>query len=265
MKTIKIDDPKHLIQEINQLPQHFIFRGQADKDWRLESSLERTLADNWTQENVEKHEKRSISNFKSKFHLYDSENTIPDSGFAWLSIMQHYGVPTRLLDFTESPYVALYFAIESYTGQKPRKPFALFALDYREIMKRSVDHIRSKDKEFDETQTSVFEKSDQIFDSVVNRFSYDVLWVAEPKVMNARLDRQSGTFLISGNRAVRIEAVLNSNLYSDIVAYKFEIDGSLYENIYALLRKMNINSKSIYGNLEGLARSIKMEMQVYSA
>jgi hypothetical protein len=83
--------------------------------------------------------------------------------------------------------------------------------------------------------------------------------------MNARLDRQSGTFLISGNRANRIEDVLNSSLYSDIVAHKFEIDGALYENIYALLRKMNINSKSLYGNLEGLARSIKMEMQVYSA
>ncbi len=45
---------------------------------------------------------------------------------------------------------------------------------------------------------------------------------------------------------------------------KFEIARCLYESIFALLRKMNITSKSLYGDLDGLARAVKMEMQVYA-
>lgn len=45
---------------------------------------------------------------------------------------------------------------------------------------------------------------------------------------------------------------------------KFHVDHRLYASLFALLRKMNINSKSLYGDLGGLARSIKMQMQVYS-
>jgi hypothetical protein len=225
--------------------------------------LERIIGIKWSTEEAKKFEESSLLQFKPKFHLYDHENVIPDSKLAWLSIMQHYGVPTRLLDFTESPYVALYFALEAYDPHSSND-FSIFALDYTEIMNRSIEHISSKDDVFKETRASIYERQDEIFEKVVDRFSYDIVWITEPRQLNTRLDRQAGSFLLSGNRGLKIQDVLNSEPYENVSMYKYQIHSSLYEQIFALLRKMNITSKSLYGNLDGLARSIKMQMQVYS-
>lgn len=53
-------------------------------------------------------------------------------------------------------------------------------------------------------------------------------------------------------------------MYKDVRLLKFIVPYTIYENIYALLRKMNINAKTIYGDLGGLAKSIKMDMQVHA-
>ncbi len=263
MKECEINSVEDLISFLNLLPNHFIYRGHADAAWPLQSSLERIIGSKWSSEEAKKFEEYSISQFKSKFHLYDHENIQPNSKLAWLSIMQHYGVPTRLLDFTESPYVALYFALEAYTPQT-HNDLAIFALDYSTVMDRSIQHINSKDSTFKETRTSIVEKQDEIFDNVVDQSAYDIAWIAEPKQLNARLDRQAGSFLLSGNRGLRIQEVLDSKLYIDVKIHKIRVSQSLYTNIFTLLRKMNITSKSLYGDLDGLARSIRMQMQIYS-
>lgn len=264
MKTISIPSIDSLLRQVNELPNHFIFRGQADAAWPLKSSLERVIGAGWSAETAQKFEDFALQQFRSKFHLYDHENSHPSSKLAWLSVMQHYGVPTRLLDFTESPYIALYFALESYAHHQGRD-ISLFSIDYTAILQKSIDHIQSKDSGFKETRATVFERQDHIFETVVDRFSYDIAWIAEPQVLNARLDRQGGSFLLSGNRSLQIEAVLALPIYSDVDIRKLVIPSSLVPGVFALLRKMNITSKSLYGDLEGLARSIRMQLQQYAA
>lgn len=264
MKELEIQSVDELIEKFNELPNNFFYRGHADANWQLQSSLERLISPRWSAEQARTFEEFSLGQFQSKFHLYDHENAKPDSKLAWLSIMQHYGVPTRLLDFTESPYVALYFALEAYSPQT-QADFAIFALDYSAIMDRSIEHIKGKDGAFKESRASVYAKQDAVFDTVVDRFAYDIAWVAEPNQLNARLDRQAGSFLLSGNRGLQIQDVLNSDLYADVAFYKFRVPHELYIGLFALLRKMNITSKSLYGDLDGLARAIRMQMQVYSA
>lgn len=263
MNVVKIDRIDKLIYELNSLPNAFIFRGHSDADWRLETTLERVVGDKFDKILADKYEKYSLQVFKSKFHLYDNENIAPKSKLAWLSIMQHYGVPTRLLDFTESPYVALYFALESYSSSN-NKDLAVYALNHTQLMKKSLEYISSKDFNFRETTFTIIEKQDVIFEDIVDRFSYDIAWITEPHELNIRLDRQSGCFLVSGNKEVKIEDILSQDIYRDCCFTKYIISNQLLNGIYALLRKMNINSKTIYGDLQGLALSIKMDMAVHS-
>ncbi|SKC83310.1 FRG domain-containing protein [Burkholderia sp. CF099] len=263
METIRVDSTEELVFTLNSYANHFVFRGQANADWGLQSALERIVGEKWSPQQATKFEEFSLEQFKSKFHLYDKENTQPTSKLAWLSIMQHYGVPTRLLDFSESPYVAMYFALESYSPNS-NSDLAIYALDYTGIMEKSIEHISARDSGFRETRHSVFARADVIFDETVDRFSYPIVWIAEPRQLNARLDRQAGTFLICGDRGERIESVLSASTYAGVVMHKICFPRSLYPSCFALLRKMNLTSKSLYGDLDGLARAIRMNMQVYA-
>jgi hypothetical protein len=264
MVEMAINSTEELLRVLNELPNSFIFRGQANANWSLQSSLERIVGNKWSAEQATIFEDYSLSQFQSKFHLYDTENVQPTSKLAWLSAMQHYGVPTRLLDFTESPYVALYFALEFYNPQAG-EDFSVIALDYTALMEYSIKHIASRDKEFRETRASIYSKQDTVFEMIVDRFSYDIAWVAEPKQLNARLDKQAGSFLLSGNRARKIQEIVDSIPNEMVSVIKFRVSHQLYEGVFTLLRKMNLTSRSLYGNLDGLARSIRMQMQVYSA
>ena len=263
MTEVPILTADDLIRHFNDLPNNLIYRGHANADWALESSLERALGKTWCAAEARKFEDFSLDRFRARFHLYDHENIAPESKLAWLSIMQHYGVPTRLMDFTESPYVALYFALEAYQPST-NADLAVFALDYTAVMEASIAHVRSKDSSFQETRQTVYPKQDRVFEETVDRFSYDIAWITEPERHNERLDRQGGCFLASGNLDRRIADALDLPAYNGCAILKYRIDHSLYPAIFALLRKMNVTSKSLYGDLDGLARSIRMEIQVYS-
>jgi hypothetical protein len=263
MRTTKITSTADLIKVLNELPNNYAFRGHSDSDWILEASLERMLGEEHYAERAVIFENRALSYFMSKFSIYNRTESEPMSKLSWLALMQHHGVPTRLLDFTESPYVALYFALEAYRPND-RKDMAVFAVDYSSLMDTSISMIRSIDNTFNETRESIQKASDKVFDQIVDGNSHNVLWITEPAKLNVRIDRQTGTFLISGNVQRRIGELIESDSYKLCNIDKYVISYNLYPSIYALLRKMNITAKSLYGDLNGLAQAIKMELQVYS-
>ena len=263
IEEIEIKGPNHLIRSLNALPNSYIYRGHADSSWNLESTLERTLGESWSSERAGKYEDHYLNLFKSKYHIYNDNEHEPKSKLSWLSVMQHYGAPTRLIDFTESPYVALYFALEAYNPLL-QKDLAIYAIDYTSIMDISLNYISKRDSGFNKKRSDIVGHQDELFDDVVDRFSYEVVWITEPLELNARIDRQSGTFLISGDKEKKIEELLSLEMYESVHVLKYVVPHNMYENIYALVRKMNINAKTIYGDLGGLAKLIKMDMQVHA-
>lgn len=77
------------------------YRGQSDATWRLEPKLLRS--------SPPRSESHLLNRFKQNAALLLSQQ--PKSDFDWLFLMQHYSVATRLLDWSESPLSALYFAL----------------------------------------------------------------------------------------------------------------------------------------------------------
>jgi hypothetical protein len=90
------------------------FRGHGDASWELEpgwcrmSPAGRTLGADWYNES------NLLAEFKLRAPRY--LQTVPATEWEWLFVMQHYGLPTRLLDWTESALVGLYFALRDSPG-----------------------------------------------------------------------------------------------------------------------------------------------------
>jgi hypothetical protein len=90
-----------------------LYRGQSDESWLLSDSLSRLIPDGMPHANVLAVEQQATRYFFSRASLYLDSTMVPAEGKLnelW-AIMQHFGAPTRLLDWSLSPYIALYFAV----------------------------------------------------------------------------------------------------------------------------------------------------------
>src|ERR1700692_3020410 len=85
----------------------WIFRGHSSANWLLKSTLERRTPEG---ESGFFNEFNIIREFQGRAHNSLGAHQIPSQPGEWLSLMQHFGAPTRLVDFTRSPFVAAYFA-----------------------------------------------------------------------------------------------------------------------------------------------------------
>lgn len=85
------------------------YRGLPDADYELLPSVGRQRRKDVCE--YLNSEKRILDEFKRRALPYLP--TVPQSDFEWLFIAQHHGLPTRLLDWTTNPLVALYFAVAS--------------------------------------------------------------------------------------------------------------------------------------------------------
>lgn len=95
-----------------ELSDAYLFRGMFSPDWRLEPSFDRMFRHVDAVHRPQMFESL-IASFREACRLYGVPADVCEDNYRLIALGQHHGLPTRLLDWTTSPYVAAYFAYAS--------------------------------------------------------------------------------------------------------------------------------------------------------
>jgi hypothetical protein len=234
---------------VNPPYSNWAFRGERDERWPLYSSLSRYFQNfGVTRAAWPEQEGRILRIFKRKAHQFLEKPPGPDDDFQWLALMQHHGAPTRLIDFTWSPYVAAFFALERTLADG-----VVWAMNPVRIEStRSSKPVR-----MDPRAKGNFRR---YFLNGNHRF----IWMGEPHTMNRRLIAQSGTFVVPGALDIPIEEILGKAGQQNILA-KFILTNAVREIGMRELYRMNITYATLFPDLDGLAKSLAYELEFHWA
>lgn len=231
---------------------NWCFRGQADAGWPLKSSLTRHIEvskvhqDAWPLQ-----ETRIRRIFERKSHLFLED--VPETDeIEWLALMQHHGAPTRLLDFTWSPYVAAFFALERATNDAVIWAINLPLL-WRIHEQHRIDGVKVAD---------VNPRDPEAFHRYFLPNRHAFLWQGDSFRMPQRVVAQSGTFLVAGHVGMPIEDILARYPGKGPLLVQFVLNTSkVRAEAMASLYSMNITQATLFPGLDGLARSMAYEFE----
>ncbi|MBI5950541.1 MAG: FRG domain-containing protein [Chloroflexi bacterium] len=286
-------------KSINDQLVRYSFRGQSDCNLGLTTTIER-LADQFSMKKsaIGNREGYILEKFKSRAHQYIQAPPATQNNIEWLSIIQDYGGPTRLLDFTHSFYIAAFFALES-----AKDDACVWAISDYDLWNRFVNSHVSLLK----SDTTYFLYNPDQCNDFAEIFladqtkSEDFIVKIIPPRLNERLAAQKGFFLFNcnahesfehglcktfkfpfdkledknivqlsataflKNKSVRRnkEELLEPNLYGHVTAapiIKIRLLKKYRMQALIDLDNMNINHASLFPGLEGYAKSMKLNM-----
>jgi hypothetical protein len=253
--------------EKHNLPR-WIFRGQRNHSWTFKSSLER-LCESMGLKLLDSHiiEKDIVSEFKRRFHQYSNYIPEKDDNLEWLSIMRHYMVPTRLLDWNYSIYIALYFALECECEDKDGS--ALWCLNNDWAQEESKEKYLIADKKRNEDVINICDRPSygQRNEAFTNLFLIepfiDTAFPISPRHITKRITVQKGLFLCPGNPNHKfIENIRLMNNYEENLK-RLLIPKSKRKEFLSKLYQMNITHSTLFPGLDGFAYSLSVYHHSY--
>ncbi|MDT7829322.1 FRG domain-containing protein [Pricia sp. S334] len=214
------------------------FRGQSDFDWKLSPGLMRL--------SEAPSEGTLLTRFKQSAGMLI--NASPKDDFDWLFLMQHYGVPTRLLDWTESPLTALYFAVIG--EENDDKDAALWSLKPTELNK--IANISTNEKNFipsfDDDELKMY-SVEKLSSNPRNKLAP----IATIATRNSpRIQAQLGVFTIHhlDNKAVE-------EFCSNEEVCKYKVPADSRQNIRKELELLSINKFTLFPELSSIGETLK--------
>lgn len=240
---------------------HFFFRGQADKDWTLQPKVLRDTTYN---------EKQLVLDFYHYGPLHSFNYDLDDDRVSLLTDMQHYEVPTRLLDWSLSPLSALYFAVEK--GREFFRNAVVYVLDpwsfNIEVLKSncrgySIPKIhdiyviaRALNATYFNTMGIDFIKKyiDKCYYYAINDKDIEKPFAFVSNFTNNRMEHQRGVFTIHGTDK---DIDLRREKYFMENACKIIIRANVRHKIYEQLNRMYINEYSQYPDIKGIKEIVE--------
>jgi hypothetical protein len=221
------------------------FRGSSDASFTLDTSLMR-LGGHY--DSLERH---LIRNFRKYAHKDVVER---DSFWNWLTLAQHHGLPTRLLDWTYSPFCALHFATVKLSHA--HLDGAVWRLDYHKASALLPPKLKAR---LEDLGSNVF-TTDILSELVDNLEQFDLLskrdflMFLEPPSIDDRIVNQFALFSIISNPRRRLDDWLKN--HPDIYV-KIVIPADLKWEVRDRLDQANITERVLFPGLDGLSSWLK--------
>ena len=164
--------------------------------------------------------------------------------------MQHFGIPTRLIDITRSQFVALYFAIEDADQTAAIWAFdvnILHAPDRRD--RNAIFGLLADPYSWKQRQPQDFIGSDDM-----RRVAF-----MQPHMMPERLRNQQGAFLFAFDRSREFLSILDAQLTGNFQNHvkKLVVSTDMRRDVVRLLRSANCEGYSLFPGPDGVGRTLR--------
>jgi hypothetical protein len=195
----------------------FVFRGHGSEKWAVTSSLERMVKrfhPNSIIDSANGYEEDSLKEFMWKYPCYEKINNPAEiEVIEWLSIMQHYGAPTRMVDFSFSLYVALFMAMDSLVENEDSAIWCLNQLVCRETFFKDKYELKQGCRNKDDMDCCIYKEANNVLKEIPDNSKMDRengIFLVKPNRVNERIVRQQGLFAIQSNP----NSTFEDNLFS---------------------------------------------------
>lgn len=262
---------------LSELDGPWCFRGQREASWLLHTSLDRAVLRKYsrTRGNIhvsgydhldrETEGRDLLFRFQQQAHHYLLHTPARDDLSSWFALMQHHGVPTRFLDWTLSPYVGMYFALEE-ESQGENKCSAVWAIDLQWLENRGQELLQEKGVA--EFPTDACLRAEYINSLLSQSKDGEAAIIkVEPLETAERMSAQQGFFLcklfhIASFNQTLMRMMIKPEAVERPVVRKLEIEGAHRIEFLQNLRAMNIHRASLFPGIDGFGYSLKLDLEI---
>lgn len=269
-RILKIGAVSTFLRQIEQIEhgrKNVVYRGHSNKKYSVLPSIFRE--EDW------------ISNEAKMFNelVMRCPNDFPNGITAFESLvkMQHYGLPTRLLDVSTNPLVALYFACSPSESDGEVLMFEFPDEDIKYFNSDTVATIANlaKRPNFElpeDNDIQGFNRNEDIrlllheikhdkphFDNKINPTDMKRVICVKPKLSNPRIIKQDGAFLLFGCQESKQQP---AQLHESVIKHHLIINNEEKQNIKKQLALLGVSQSTLFPEIDQVAEQIRLDYLV---